>query len=433
MRGRARIVADPVVAAFPPTVPRMNKSWRVVALITLISGVAYLMRTDIAVAQERMVPALGLTMAGMGAITAWGFQLTYALLQVPAGLFGERFGVRMALGLAILGCAVASLATAWMPATGAVGTLVATRVLLGASQAAIFPVAALAVSQYVASEHRLRANALYIASASLGAAIAPVLMAPVMERFGWRAVFLVSGIIGALTMVTCFTMLPRPNAGQAASVARTTVAVQLRDARRLLLMPNLQRLSLAYLLHSAVYFVFVFWFFRYLTEGRGFTVLASGVWAALPNVAGFVAAPLIGALADQVGRRIGGGRARRRVAMGCLLSATALSLVGALVPGAVFAIVALSLSSASVNGAESPFFTTATVIGATNPGGAAGVLNLMGNLGGVLSIWLVPIMSAAWGWNGTIIFWSAVACSAALLWLTVRAPDDAPPAGATSP
>ena len=36
------------------------------------------------------------------------------------------------------------------------------------------------------------------------------------------------------------------------------------------------RLSVAYLLHSATWFVFVFWFFRYLTEGRGFTVLASG-------------------------------------------------------------------------------------------------------------------------------------------------------------
>ena len=52
------------------------------------------------------------------------------------------------------------------------------------------------------------------------------------------------------------------------------------------------RLSLAYLLHSAVWFVFVFWFFRYLTEGRGFTVLASGFWGSLPSMAGVVLAPL---------------------------------------------------------------------------------------------------------------------------------------------
>jgi sugar phosphate permease len=72
-----------------------------------------------------------------------------------------------------------------------------------------------------------------------------------------------------------------------------------------------------------------------------------------------------------------------------------------------------------VNGAEGPFFMTATAVGGKNPGAAAGVLNLMGNLGGVLSIWLVPRMSAAWGWNGTLVLWSAVCLVAALLWLTV--------------
>jgi sugar phosphate permease len=177
---------------------------------------------------------------------------------------------------------------------------------------------------------------------------------------------------------------------------------------------------MAYVLHSAVYFVFVFWFFRYLTEGRGFTVLDSGMWASLPNIAGFVCAPLIGALADRLGRTLGSTRARRRVAMGCLFSATTCALTGAIVPGALLAIAALSLSSASLNGAESPFFTTATIIGASNPGASAGLLNLMGNLGGVLSIWLVPRMSAAWGWNGTLLFWAGVASIAALLWLTVR-------------
>jgi MFS transporter, ACS family, glucarate transporter len=407
----------------------MTSNWRVVGLLCLTGGVAYLMRTDVAVAQERMAPALGLSMADMGVITAWGFQLSYALLQVPAGVFGERFGARVALSLALLGCCIASFVTGLMPATGATATLTATRILLGVSQAAVFPVAAMAVSQFVATEHRIRANASYIAAASLGAAIAPLIMAPVMERFGWRAVFVLSGVIGAVAAVICVTLMPRrvPDTGATPTLTPSTF---LRASSRLVGNPNLRRLSLAYLLHSAVFFVFLFWFFRYLTEGRGFTVLASGMWASIPNIAGFVCAPLIGALADRLGKRIGGSRARRRVAMACLLGSTTFALTGAIVPGAIFAIVALSLSSACLNGAESPFFTTATVIGATNPGAAAGLLNLMGNLGGVLSIWLVPRMSAAWGWNGTLMFWAGVAFVAALLWLTVRVDDvEQSPAG----
>jgi MFS transporter, ACS family, glucarate transporter len=396
----------------------MPQHWRVIVLLSLVTGVAYLVRADVAVAQERMVPAVGLTMIGMGAITAWGFQLAYALFQVPAGMFGERFGARTALALALAGCSVSSFLTSAMPREGAVLVLVSTRVLLGIAQAAVFPVAAMAIMVYVPVMERVRATAIYIATASLGSAAAPLLMAPVMEKLGWRAVFVVSGVIASVAALAWVTLMPpRPPQPEGPAVqARRDALAELRVLVRSV---PLLRLSLAYLLHSAVWFVFVFWFFRYLTEGRGFTILASGRWGGLPSIAACVLAPLIGVAADRLGRRIGAARARRRVAMACLFSAAGFVTAGAVIPSAMLAILALSLSSGCVNGAEAPFFMTATVIGAESPGAAAGMLNLMGNLGGVLSIWLVPRMSDAWGWNGTLVFWSAVCVLAALLWLTV--------------
>lgn len=387
----------------------MPRHWRVILLLSLVTGVAYLVRADVAVAQERMAPAVGITMIGMGAITAWGFQLCYALFQVPAGMFGERFGARTALALALFGCSAASFLTSALPQEGAVPVLVSTRVLLGIAQAAVFPVAAMAVMVYVPVAERVRATAIFVATASLGAAAAPLLMAPVMERFGWRAVFMLSGIIASVTALAWWVLMPpRPEQQEVRAKSR----VLLRNA-------PLLRLSIAYLLHSAVWFVFVFWFFRYLTEGRGFTILASGRWGGLPSVAALVLAPLIGVAADRLGRRIGAARARRRAAMACLFSAAAFVTAGAVLPSAVLAILALSLSSGCLNGAEGPFFMTATAIGEGSPGAAAGMLNLMGNLGGVLSIWLVPRMSAAWGWNGTLVFWSGACVVASLLWLTV--------------
>ena len=419
-RGSADTITAPVLPAF------MSNTWRVVALLSAVTCVGYLVRADVAVAQERMVPALGLTMTAMGAITAWGFQLAYTVFQVPGGMFGERFGARTALMLALLGCSVASLATGLMPeaAGPAVTTLWLTRVLLGVSQAALFPVAAMAVMNSVPADQRVRATSFYMAAAALGAALAPLLMAPTMERFGWRAVFLLSGVIGAVTAVTWRSLMPPPirlcGHMQHSGTALRELAVLLRN-------PQLLRLSLAYLLHSAVWFVFLFWFFRYLVDGRGFTVLASGVWGSLPSVAGVRLRA-----AFRRGRRPSRHphwRGPRPPARGdaCLLAAAAFVAAGAVLPSAVLAIAALSLSSACINGAEAPFFMTATAIGAGNPGAAAGVLNLMGNLGGVLSIWLVPHMAAAWGWIGTLAFWSAACVIAALLWLTVRV-DDAPDA-----
>lgn len=368
-----------------------------------------------------MVPALGLTMTAMGAITAWGFQLAYTVFQVPAGLVAERVGARRALMLAMLGCSVASLATAMLPASpgAAVPALWMTRVLLGIAQAAIFPVAAMAVMIHVPADRRVRATSLYISTSVLGAAIAPLLMAPTMEWFGWRAVFLVSGVIGAVTAVVWWTLMPAPAVDVATTHALDAAGTR-RDLLRLFANQQLRQLSLAYLLHSAVWFVFLFWFFRYLVDGRGFTVLASGVWASLPSIAGFVGAPLVGVAADRLGRRVGAGRARRLVAITCLLGAAGFVGLGAVLPHAVLAIVALSLASACLNGAEAPFFVTATSVGAATPAAAAGLLNLMGNLGGVLSIWLVPHMAEAWGWIATLAFWSAACLIAALLWFTVR-------------
>jgi ACS family glucarate transporter-like MFS transporter len=394
-------------------------SWRVTSLLGLVCFVAYLVRADVAVAQERMVPALGITMATMGAITAWGFQLPYALFQVPGGMFGERFGARAALALTLLACSASSFVTGLLPEGGAaVGTLIGTRVVLGTAQAAVFPVAAMAVMAYVPVGERVRATSVYIALSALGAAAAPLVMAPVMEHFGWRAVFGLSGGLGAAAALAWMILMPagtpHPELG-----ATPFGAGARREARHLVSDARLVRLSLAYLLHSATWFVFVFWFFRYLTEGRGFTVLASGVWGSLPSITGVMLAPLVGAGADRLGRRIGSAHARRRVAIGCLLTSAACVAAGATLPSAYLAIAALSLSSGCLNGAEAPFFTTATALGAANPGSAAGFLNLFGNLGGVLSIWLVPRMSEAWGWNGTLVFWSVACLAAALLWLTI--------------
>jgi len=188
-----------------------------------------------------------------------------------------------------------------------------------------------------------------------------------------------------------------------------------RQTGRLLQNPLLRRLCAAYLLHSAVLYVFFFWFFRYLIEARGFTLLETGVWASLPYLLATVAAPLAGVHADRLASRFGLAAARRRVAIGGLSLAAALVLAGAWLPTPTLAIVALSLSVACLVSCEAPFWTTAAALGREGEGAATGVLNLMGNVGGILSIWLVPLMKDAWGWFAMLAFWATVALMAAAL------------------
>jgi ACS family glucarate transporter-like MFS transporter len=108
------------------------------------------------------------------------------------------------------------------------------------------------------------------------------------------------------------------------------------------------------------------------------------------------------------------------VAIGALITAASLVLIGARLSNPFLAIGALSLSVACINAAEGPFWATATSLGREAAGAAGGVLNLMGNLGGVISIWAVPRMRDPLGWTGLLSVWAGVAVVAALLWMTVR-------------
>ena len=400
-------------------------SRRVVWLLALMGLVAYALRTNIAIAQEYMAPDLGLTMVQMGVISAWGFQLAYTLGQVPGGAMGDRYGARLVLAIAGGGWAVASLASGAVVGSGMVAFagLFAARVVLGVSQAATFPVSAVAVARHVPEGGRTAASAIYLAASTLGAALAPLTLTPLMARAGWRAVFLASAAVGVAASVAWYLLAPRDRTSPAGASATNDAPSLWQQTGRLLRNPPLRRLCAAYLLHSAVLYVFFFWFFRYLIEARGFTLLETGVWASLPYLLATVAAPLAGVLADRLAQRLGLAAARRRVAISGLTLASILVLTGAWLPTPTLAIVALSLSAACLVSCEAPFWTTAASLGREGEGAATGVLNLMGNVGGILSIWLVPLMKDAWGWFAMLAFWAAVALVAAALFATTGRDD----------
>lgn len=395
-----------------------NQHRRVIWLLAFVSLIGYALRSNIAIAQEYMAPELGLSMAQMGVISAWGFQLAYAVFQIPGGFLGDRFGARRIMALAVVGWSIASFASGSVAGGAglAFAALFGTRVLLGISQAATYPVAAIAAAEFVPESQRVGASAIYLAAGSLGAAIAPLLLAPLMVHAGWRAVFTASAIVGLATAALWYLLAPRSARATSTTHPRISVSEQLTNAARVLRNGRLLLLTTSYFLHSAVYFVFVFWFFRYLTESRGFSVLDSGIWGSVPYFMAFAIAPLVGIFADSLARRMPPAIARRRVAMSCLTIAATFVFIGARLPTPGLAIVALGLSVACLVSCEAPYWTSTTAMAGEAAGSAGGALNLMGNLGGVMSIWLVPLMKDAWGWAAMLAFWGGIALVAAALW-----------------
>ena len=414
---------------------RTHRSRGVIALLTVFSFVSYLERTNISVAAAFMMPELGLTQIQMGQIFS-SFLIGYTLFQIPAGILGDRFGPRVVLTVAGLVWAVTTALTGLLPgfvipaAAGVFVSLWIVRFLLGAGEAATYPVAARAIANWIPPTDRAFANSVVIAGASLGSAVAGPLISWLMVGFGWRASFYVTAAI-ALGIAAVWWRYasdypPGPSGGfQTAFIVGSNDRPTAASARGASWWPLLRNrdmllLSTSYFLASYVLYIFVFWLYLYLIDVRGFSLLRGGLFASLPWLAAMVLTPAGGAIADSLSRRLGIGRGHRITAAAGLALSGIFLYLGATAPGAYFAIAALSLSIGFETFTEGAFWSSATSIAGTHAGAAGGVLNTFGNLGGVVSTSLMPVLVERFGWTAALSSGTIAIVIAASLWFLIR-------------
>src|SRR5690348_3090424 len=121
----------------------------------VLSGVAFLDRTNISIAGLQMSTEYGLGNQRLGWIFS-AFLIGYAVFQVPAGWLASRFGPRKVLSLGVIWWGVATALTAVLPSTlsHAVLLLITIRFGLGAGEAVIYPAANQFVARWVPMEER---------------------------------------------------------------------------------------------------------------------------------------------------------------------------------------------------------------------------------------------------------------------------------------
>jgi ACS family glucarate transporter-like MFS transporter len=414
---------------------------RILALLAGFSFLSYLLRMNISVAQQYMAPEIGLSDIQIGQVFS-AFMLGYALFQLPAGMWGDHRGPRFVLAVCGIGWAVATLLTGLIPGLVVRGTLasllvlLALRFLLGAGEAATYPVAARAVGNWFPVSDRAFSYAVVIGGATVGSAFTPPLVAALMQALGWRATFYVTSAL-PLFVSAAWWWQARDRPEQHPEVSPAELAVIARhqpaEARglgdrsswlRILKERRVLFLSLSYFFDSYLVFIFVFWLFKYLVDVRKLGTMASGWATSVPFVVASVALPLFGRLSDRLAARIGGVPGRRAVAAGCLLVSAVLLLVGATTESVGVALAAISLSVGFLISTEGPYWSTVIDLAGKNTGAAGGLMNAAGNLGGVVSTAVVPVLVHYLGWFGALASGSACAFASVGFWFMIsdRAP-----------
>ncbi len=161
-----------------PPVPR--RRWLIASLLGFGVFVNYLDRVNISVSQEALHQAFGITTITFGYLLS-AYSWTYAALQLPLGVFLDRFGVRKIAGIGALLWSAASFGAAI--ATG-VGSFFAARLLLGVGEAPTFPAVSKAVGYWFPDRERSLATAFFDGAAKLGPALGVPLLGIVLLHFG---------------------------------------------------------------------------------------------------------------------------------------------------------------------------------------------------------------------------------------------------------
>ena len=409
--------------------------WWVMAGLLSFALVSYMARSNISVAAELMIPALGISHVQMGQIFT-SFLIGYAIFQVPGGALGDRFGPRLTLGISALIWA----ACTWL--TGCLGLLFSARVsgtflvlwllrfILGASEATTFPVGNRAVRNWMPSHLRALGNSIMFMGTSIASAVTAPLVSRIMTRFGWESSFYVTAA-PALLIAVLWLWLARDYPARSVSKSifgsetaigldnTVTQAVPRKPVSALLRERNVVLLMVSYISEGYVLFIFVFWMYIYLVEKRGFSMLRGGLMAAIPWITALVLTPAGGYLCDRIARDRGRLRGARVVIMIGYGLSGAMLFLAAYAPWRSISVGALSLSIACLMSAESSFWSSAVYLAEGRVGVLSGIMNTTGIAGGIISTSITPVLAQRFGWGTALGSGTLMAFLCAGLWIFV--------------
>lgn len=418
--------------AAPPSPLR----WLIIGLLFAISVVTYIDRVNISVAARQMMPALGLTEQQMGLVFS-AFVLGYALFQIPGGWLSDRWGVRVVLMIALIwwSCFTAWTATAATSfltgPIGIVGALALIRFLLGVGEAAALPTFNRAVTDWLPPHERGLGIGIAIGGIGVGAAMTPPLTAWIMVNYGWQAAFYLSSAIGlGLAVMWWYLAADRPSShrwtrhGNAVPAAVPTnteqPSIPWASLRRT---PSVWWLMLSYGCLGYVAYVYMSWFYLYLVNERGFSVLRGGVFAAAPFLTILFSCPLGGWVTDRLAVQRGVTTGRRIVGMAGMGLAAASIAVGAAVESPYLAIASLSLGAGWLYFTIGAYWSSTSDLSPSHAGSLSGLMNMGANLGGALSPTLTPWLAQQWGWDASLGLAAFIALLGGIMWLRIKPGD----------
>src|SRR5260221_6602233 len=407
-----------------------NVRRKVLAMTMVLAAITFLDRVTISVTRPYIARDLGLSPTQMGYVFS-AFYFAYALFEIPTGWWGDKVGTRKVLTRIVCWWSSSPVLTA---TAFSYPSLLAVRFLFGIGEAGAWPNVARTFSRWFPAKERGTAQGIFFMGAHMAGGLTRLLVAAMLARMPWRAVFVVFGMVGFVWAAAWYRWFrddpgkhPSVNAAELELIEsggriETGHSLRVADFLRLLRNRNVIGLCLSYFTQSYGFYFYITWLPTYLERARGFTSVKLGLLAGLPLILS-VLADLVGGLATDYASprfclrwgRAGGG------VVSCLGAGMG-RLAGAPVGGAVGPPLLIALPAASSNLMLGASWGSCIDIGGNQTGLIGGVMNTAGQVGGILSpIILALILKYFSSWSAPLYLTGLLYTLGALAWCMVDA------------
>jgi MFS family permease len=292
-----------------------RRRWLLPLALSVSTLVGFVDRLNLAIALPLLATEYGWNAQQVGArggALLSSFFVGYGLSNIFLTPLAARLGPRRSLLLVVV---LFSLFTSLgAPLAGSLGLLVASRFCLGLGEGPHFPMMSTLVKSWFPEHERSRANGLWIGGAVLATVVAPLVIVPLVNRYGVRVMLLLVGSLGLLLTLPLLRAVvfdtPRAAPWMARAELEWLAEERAGEVERepgssyaFLRLRAFWVAVLAGSLNNFVAFGVLSWLPTYFTKGRQLPFEDLGYAASLPYVFGIFGVALAAWLGDRLGKR----------------------------------------------------------------------------------------------------------------------------------
>jgi len=360
------------------------RSWRpalkVGSLIAMLAMAIFLHAVDrgnLATAGPLIRDELKLSNTGFGILLS-AFFWTYVPGQMVAGWLIQTINAWRTLALGVLLWSAATLLTSFAQGFG---MLLFLRLLLGLGESASFPASSKILAAHVPLQRLGSANGMISAGLHLGNGIGVLFGGLLMAQLGWRALFVVTGLLSAIWLMPWLGMTrSRSTQGPAPHATREPPYLTLLRKR------ELWGAAIGQFALNYPYFLLVSWLPIYLVKAHGYSIASMAVLVGAVYALSTLCSLLAGYCSD---RWMEAGASANRVRKSMILASGVISL-GCMLAGAygslrITIIALLIYPLANGLAAVSIFAIGQTLAGPSAAGKWIAVQNSLGSMAGIVA------------------------------------------------